>query len=495
MKKIVFLLVLTGIIFSCSVSKPKSDINKLFTSFISSNDDILTFGKMDLLTITEKLNIAAFPMFGEIVTKQVDRVENAIFLSEGVYFAISGSPDVDLIENQFFGFAGVVNKDSLRSLFSEAGYFFEEKNGFSFAYEMGSAVAFNDDILVLTSIGFDEDALEVMEQVMKKCYAKKTNEKLAKFIEKDNDIAFVGRVAATIDENDLDLPQDKLDLIKELSQDGYVYSSLNFLNGEIRLETFYDVNPELEKLISIGKPAEKATLALINTVSPIIAGHLSFDIAKLENLFSTFYPNMMKDFYQSLGTTGLLLKGIGGDGLSTIIDGNIAFSISDFPNDFIDDELPEFIVALGLGSAGKTVVDILVDLSEIGEIDKSSNNTYSWNGITAKILDNHLVISKKDHKDFDISREKSSAMRKVNYGSQSFQIVADFQALLNSGLDIRSRELKRFISLFDYAYLEQKGMTFTFSIFTLNKELNILDNLLKTFQEELQDLSNIEAFI
>lgn len=485
------------LISSCSEEEKKSSALKYVNSFVSESDETIIFGSISLDNIINKSDLTNLPNFGPIVGEQVKYINAGVGIKKRIYFALDGPLDREGMPSHSVLFMEVNNKDSLENIFSEMGYFFEDQDGLRIADDMNMSIGFNDEIAIFINTNFEEDPVEYLKTVYEMSQKGSSNEKIANILQSSSDIVFSSHMENLYGTSNTDLnklPIKQQEEIKKLAAGSFVSTTIDFNDGELLIQSNSDFNEDLQELMFFKEDVTFDAKEKLGPGKAIMAFSMEIDIPKLERMIENFYPEATQELYKSMGTSGTIMKGLGGDGLSAIVDGKFGFAITGMPESMDMGAIPEMAFFAGLGKSSSDIVDLLVDLAASGDIQKVGKGMYRMGDASAKVTKDEVMIHSNANKLNEMEDGKTTLELPAlasGFGNKPLAIYLDLKMISESGIDIGSEEARSVLELADYIYIEGDNKTSKMVIKLKDDSKNVLKAVIDAMRSELEKMMNV----
>lgn len=494
MKSIIFLLLFLLFISQSCKDKQATEVKNNFNSFIAQNNEAVSYGKVSLGDLLKKSDLESLPSFGEIIKKQFESLKVSIGVDQPIYFALDGPLNRDGMSKRSYFFFQINNKDSVEAMFSEMGYFFEEEEKIFYAEDATLALGFNNDMAIMVTGGYDDDLKELTYNAFREASNKDVNERIAKVLDLSGDILIASHLENLYNTGNTDLnslPEDQQKLLKEMAANAHYATTIDFRNGEIAIDGNAYFDEALQKAMVFKDMGDFDPLKGMNVEQPLMAFYANIDVPKMEQLMEQFYPDPVKELYKSMGTTGLILKGLGGEGINALVNGQMALALEAAPVDFnFKGELPpNMTFYAGVGAASSSIVDVLVDFADAGEIQRVEKGVFKYNGMEAKLSGKSLLVRTTAEDDTPkIMGRKELPKGCEGFGVKPMAFYLDLKALFAADIDIRSNDLKSILELLDFVYMEADNTGSKVKIMLKDDSKNVLKAIVDALRNDLEEI-------
>lgn len=487
----ILMTVLIFSFFSCKEKKEGVDLKNVVNHFVQEHNASV-YGRLDVFGIIEKGELNSLPVFGELVTEQVEQISEAIKSDEPIYFMLEGGISDDVMPESVFAFAAVQNKDSLISLFSNMGYFIEEEKGIHYSFDMNSAIGFNDQVLAMVTTDFEKDPEEEIRKVMESMNIKSKGAAEQDFFATEGDLFVTnnfGSFISNMDFSDFGANQADVDALKAKLEQAKSFTTLSFLKGEMNMTTSFDwaeAKPEFDVFNEVD---QKEVLSKMKLANPMFALSTSLDIPKLEAMMKKYFPRALKEMYANLGTTGLILRGLGGEGMASLFSGKLVAEQDGIRRKFDVTDLPALSVSASVGDAGEALLDILLDLAGSGDLQKDVNGRYILDDLRLKMNTGELYMVSSKFDSVVRQQKGNVTSRFKDFGVTPISLYFDAAKMMNKNANLIDDDVKVIMKLIDYITLQGSIDKMSFTVVLKNKEQNILKQVLDAYQKQLQSIA------
>lgn len=490
----VSLFVLLFIAQGCA-DKQTTEVKNNFNSFLSQNNEVVSYGKVSIGDLLGKSDLESLPNFGKIIKNQFESLKVSIGVDQPIYFALDGPLNRDGIPKRSYFFFQINNKDSVEAMFSEMGYFFEKENDVFYAEEETMGLGFNNDMAIMLSGGFDEDLKGLIYDAFNKASVKNVNERIVKVLNLKGDILIASHLENLYRTGNTDLnnlPKDQQELLKEMAKNAHYVTTIDFRDGEIAIDGNAFFDEALAQAMVFKDMEDFDPLAEMQVDQPLMAFYANIDIPKLEKLMEQFYPDPVKELYKSMGTTGMILKGLGGEGVNTLVNGQMAMALSAVPIDFDfnKNELPHgMIFYAGVGAASSSIVDVLVDFADAGDVERLEKGVFRYNDMEVRLSNKKLMMKTLDDGSVPEIKGRSQLPRGCEgFGFKPMAFYLDLKALFATDLEIRSSDLKSIIEQLDFVYMEADNSGAAIKILFKDDTKNALKAIVDALRNDLEGM-------
>ena len=488
--RLIYFAFISIFLISCA-DKKKSNVQQYVAAFLAEDDKAVGYGYFSLGQLIEKSDLLNFPVVGRIVSQEMGLFNESIGTDVPLYYTVEGPLDRNGTPNRSYLFMQVKNQDSLKAMFAKMGYFFEEEKGISYSGDMNMGLGYRDDLAIIVSAGFDDDIKSMVYDAFERVKGKASNNKINDILAKETDILFASHLENLYGTSNTELEQlpiQKQETIKKLAKHSHFVTTLDFNDGEIVFQTFSEVNDDLKEALFLNDNVEGNAAKKLGPGSPFIAYSMELDIPKMERLMSEFYPEATKQMYKSMGSTGMILKAVGGEGLNKLINGKMGVAVTSVPKDIQFEGIPSFNMYAGIGKSGSAIVDLLMDLAESGEIEKVEKGYYKYDIAEIRITSEEISL-RATASDDESSDEKNQALKfpkgAENFGKKPISLFIDFKKLHDADINM-DEEARAILELFDYAYMEADNSCSSLTIKMKDMNKNVIQQVLERMRGEIE---------
>lgn len=499
MKRVTVLVLFVAAFITACSDKKTSPLTERVSSFLSEHENTITFGSVDLDALLNKSDLESFPNFGNVIMEQYKSLKSSFTLTDKIYFALDGPVSRDGVPSRSYFFMHVENKDSLSDLFEDMGYFFEEESGFHIAEDNNMAIGYDEDLFIAFVGRNDDNVRDLLKSAFAATQSGDKNDKALDMLAREGDFIIASNLKELYGTSNTDLnklPIKQQEEVRAMADGSYIASSLNFKDGEIVFESENYFNDKLKETLFFNEKMSFNPLEKLGPGDAILAFAFDLDIVKLESLVDRFYPAGLNELYKSMGTSGLILKGLGGEELSKIVDGRFGLAMSSIPENTMGAEVPELAMYMGIGSSGDKIVEVINDFTsgpEIEEVEKGKG-VYRFEDARIKMDEGEMTVHStiKNYASEDFSKKLTIHSDEVNFGSKPMSLFIDINRLVKEDIGREFKDARVLLSTMNYLYLEADNASTQLRITFKNKEINALKALLDALQSELQNImSNV----
>ena len=486
------------VLASCG-KKLESDLQKTAITIVSNQADVVGYGFIDIESLMEKGDFKSISTVGETIENNYNKISRAFKVDDKMYFAFSGPLERNGMPSKIIGMATVKDKDSVRSVFNEMGYSFEEKDGKYVYYDMSSAIGIDDNLMIYVTTGFQVDSEEALNKIYASIKLEERNERVKDILTEDGDLLIASNfenLYGTSNTSLSMLPIQQQKEIEEMVKNSHVSMKLSFNDGEMVIEQDNSRVSDKMKSAYFFKPdGAKNVVSSIGPGSPFIAMAASFDIPKMERFLRTFNPESLKALNASIGAGGILLQSMSQDeNVLSMINGDIGFNLTSVDPTNISSNIPAFNAYLGLGKNGGQLKELAKAFMQNNDIDSLGNNFYRQKGSLLHMGEDAIVIHSNDSlvENFKITEiEQKEGME--DFGKEPLAVFIDMKELSAMQLPVPN-VAQEILGSMNYCILTGNNEKVVFKLVMKDDSENALNQLVtkaaEAFSSELSMFAN-----
>ena len=474
--------------------KSLSDLNTDVARFVSSSDDVVGYGYVNLVAIKEKSQLSQEPTIGEFLNKELNSIENSLKLTDKVYYALEGPLSGDGMPKYTYVFMTVENEDSTLQMFQKMNFSFEEEKDLMFSYDENTAVGFNENIVVMVLGNFGGNPKDKLLAAFASFKNKEKDKNAIEILATKTDVLLAGDIenlyrTSNTSLNTLEV-NNKAE-INEMVKDGHFFMTVDFNKGDLTAKMdFSRVNDKMKENTFFKREVANDMLKNIGPGQPIVAMVMSLDIEKLENIMNDFSPGTEKLFYQSMGPMGDMFASLTGENLSDILNGDMGVVVTkEVSASLIEgvEGIPNSHLYLGLGKNPQNMKDLIETFAREDVIVDLGDGYYKIDQSTLLMKDKSILLHSNDtlKSNFKTAEIQISAGMD-DFGSTPFSLFVDLNKFTESGLNQISSQYDMVLSIADYMTVCADNEQVTMKVVFKNKEVNILKQVIDVFKEDLQ---------
>ncbi|MFM7668281.1 MAG: hypothetical protein ACKO7D_08860 [Bacteroidota bacterium] len=471
MKKFFFCLSILFILSACGGSNQKT-IEESFTSFVQTNNKVVTFGSVNVKEILNKADYSKIPKFGGIIATQLTSFSGSINLDKPLYFAAEGPFDTEGMPAALYVFVESKNQDSVTKKMKSLGYeMIEEKeNKFSFYQDKQMSISVKESLMIGVFKPSTKDFKSIIASSFKMSENEIKEDRIKQMVESKEDIVAGVNLESLFATSNTDLeklPKEKKEMVKSMMKSSYILNTLSFNAGEMVFKTQNYFSEELKKRIPLKQEAAGNVLKNLGTGEPRLGLLLNLDFAKLNGLIKDL---MLEDeiggFTEGFTTEEMSFSEMYGE----VLNGQLGAVV--YEETMAEGGLtPQTNVYVGLGKQGKEGFDKL-KIPGLSLIERD-------------IFDTHVLFFSS--KDFKPSAEPIKVARGCeNFGSKP---ISGFIHL--NGIPVEDFDAEgafKFVEKIDYIYFEYGVDGGLLKLQAIDQKTNILK---QSVDQALAQLSEI----
>lgn len=460
-------------------------------SFVSSHQDVIGYGYVDIKTILKKGEIESLSGIGSFFKNQMSEMEKGISIKNGIHYAMTGPLDREGLPEKVFMFMSVENKDSLQGMFEEMGYPFEEEKGVMMYDDMTTAIGFNDQLAIMITSTAEGDIKDELKTSFIKVTDKKQNPKVVEILDLETDILLGTNLAnlySTSNTSLNSLSAEQRKEITEMVEDGHYSTSVDFNPGNITISANTErISDKLKEAFFFKSDNSNKIVSKLGPGKPSIAFSAALDIPKMEKFLKRMNPQATKDLYRSLGMGGFFLHALGGEGIGSVVSGELGFALNTVP-DMQSAMIPEFNFYAGLGENNELVNDLISTFGEEGDVEDLGDGYYRYDQSMAKVNSDEFILhSNEESKEtFKISTlERVRGME--SFGDKPFSLFVDIKQLKAAEFPMPSKEAELLLELADYLMIEADNSGAKIVLQFTDTNQNALGQIVGALKKKLED--------
>ncbi len=471
----VFILIVS--LSACSGGKKRS-LSESASAFIQSNDQVIVFGSIDMMSILKKAEYKSVPKFGELIESQIKRVKSGLNLDAGFYYAMEG-PFEGGNPGTTYLFAEVKSFDSLKAVLMKDGYDFDSKDGIEYFRDGDASVGIKNGLAILFVKSGEYNEFEIAQKAFEMTEGDLLAGTGAKLLAKKADISVNSHLYnqfVTANKRTADLDGDKLDQLKDMLKESFSQANIHFEKGQLRIAIDNQFSANLTKRMMLNSDPSASIRSSIGQGEPKMAISTNFDMVKLQTWIDDYAPGAMEEFLANEGGPLQMAMMVAGGKMSNMINGKMAVALFGDPK--AGAMVPDFTFYAGFGPNGKPVAEMAKNLFSSGTMKLNVSDK----GVFGCSSDSYMA--------------SNGTKIKVPVGCESFGKSA-FSGFVNlEKMDTKALELEGAGKLIELV----KYMNFSFDVKggeilvkTKNQKDNVLkqcvQHMLKEFEGQIGELS------
>lgn len=481
------IIIFSLVVASCEKNKKEVQIKATVASFATNYEGVVGYGYVHLKQILEKSGLEEMEGVGQSVVDIFSSLESGVNLESGLHYAFTGPFDRDGVPENVFAFFPVENKDSLQSIFDKKmGYLFEEEDGLMIYDDMSSAIGFNDETaIILVSQKFDGNPKEDLKSAFVASNKKEQNPKIVDILSLETDIlngANLANLYSTANSSLNNLPEERKAKLETMLKDGHYSTSIDFNAGDITVKLNTErVSKELKDEYFFKSNYESAIFENLGPGKPLIAFASAMDIPKMEELVSFIQPEGEESFIKFLG--------LGDKKVGDIVDGEFGFALNSAPELLEPGMIPSFNFYASVGDNYEFLNDLANVYSEEEVIEDLGDGYFRYEGGSVARLNESEIILQSNAE--DKSSFKTGRLENIRgmeeFGTKPLSLFIDLRELNKVESSGMGKGAELLLDLSDYLAIEADNKGAKMTIQLLNKEENVLNQIVKAFKEDLKN--------
>ncbi|WP_146194140.1 hypothetical protein [Brumimicrobium oceani] len=486
-------ILISTLLIGCN-GKSSSDLNADVARFVTSSDEVVGYGYVNILAIKGKAQLSQIPTIGEFVNNQMESFENSLRLTDKIHYALEGPLNNDGIPKYAYVFMSVENEDSTLQMFKEMGFYFEEVNDMNVSFDMNMAVGFNEHTVVMVSGNFGDDPKDKLFNAFASFKNEEKDTDVTEILATTTDILLAGdleNLYQTSNTSLNDLAEENQAEIKEMVRGGHFFMTVDFNNGNLTAKMdFSRVNDKMKKNTFFKDKVANDVLNNLGPGEPIMAMAMSLDIEKLENLMKDFSPEAERSFYNSMGPMGSMFASLTNENLSDILNGDLGMMISNSEDsDKMDNSnnLPNSHLYLGLGKNPQNMKDLVRTFASEEVISDLGEGYFKIENSMLLMKDKSVVMHSNDtlKSDFEIG-EMHKVKGLEDFGSKPFSLFVDLKTLGDSEFNKMKGQFDVMLSIADYLTLTADNERMIFKLVLKDENENVLKQVIDIYKDDLK---------
>lgn len=492
-------ILITSFLISCG-AKSSSDLNADVARFVTSSDEVVGYGYVNVLAIKGKAQLSQIPTIGEFVNKEMESFENSLKLTDKVHYALEGPLNNDGVPKYAYVFMTVENEDSTLQMFEKMGFFFEKEKDLMVSYDMSMAVGFNENTVVMVSGNFGDDPKDKLLTAFNSFKNEEKDANVTAILATTTDILLAGdleNLYKTSNTTLNNLEENDQAKINEMVKDGHFFITVDFNKGNLTAKMdFSRVNDKMKANAIFKSKVANDVMKNIGPGEPIIAMAMSLDVEKLEKLMQEYSPGAEKSFYRSMGPMGDMFASLTGEKLSNIMNGDIGIMINNTVNNdtlMESKNITNSHLYLGLGKNPQNMKDLIETFAREEVIADLGEGYFKIDQSMLMMRDKSIVMHSNDTLK---SNFKTGEVQKVkgmeNFGNKPFSLFVDLKKIGDSELNQTRGQYDVILSISDYMTLTADNEQVVLTVVLKNQDENVLKQVIDVYKEELKmNMGNI----
>ena len=343
------ILLALALLTSCSNKKKKST-KEAFTSFISSEKNIVSFGQLNFNPLINEIDYSKIPKLNLLIAKEIARFSSGIDLNNPIYFANKGLFIKNGIPEEFYLFAKVKNKDSLTDKLNAIGIYMEKKEDYNFTQNKNYAIGITNELIVF-HYTFNPKKNINLYQIIHPFENKTYDKKINSLIQSNSPFSIILNLSEIYKSTHSNYAELIPERQKELNN-SFLKGEINFNKGAISFKIKNEISEKLkERLFFIENKTPK--FESFYGQNHIIGLSYNINPSKLESLLLDYIPNYTEYIAPNNFAVQLALFSLGNQPISSVFGnhGTILYSKGK--------EKEEIQTYIELGNQKESVIQLL----------------------------------------------------------------------------------------------------------------------------------------
>ena len=469
-------------ISSCSGDPKERTASDALSSLVAGNKNISFFGHVSVYNVLKKANYKRIPKINVIIDAQVNSWKSAFELEGPTYFAVEGPIGNNGNPQAVYAIMDIKGADSVVQKIHELNFSTEKAGDITYFQDGDVTCGVRNKIFILVTKGGNYDGKKAIVDAFKATEGDLSEDTPHEIITKSSDL-IVGvsleRLYATSNTSLSQLSASKKEELRELLEDGYIETAVNFNKGEVTVESRNLFSDDLKERLWFNDENDGMLAKKLGKGKPWMGVAANFDMKKLTQFATDFSPNGMNDVTKAFGPEMGAMMMFSGLNVATSLSGQFGLVATGNPK--AEGSEFEFNAFLGLDPKAKGM-NLLIQSLFAGSPKKNG----------AYVMDNIAIKPKNDGiYAYGIKNKAKGALVlpscASNFGKSTFSAFVNFGAM-----NVKSLELPKeyqFIELVECVSLDVNADGSTLRITAKNKSKNMLDQITdfyyKSFKEDL----------
>lgn len=487
-------VLLSIFLFSCN-GKSSSDLNANVARFVSSSDQIVGYGYVNLLAIKGKSQLSQVPTVGEFIDKQMSSFEESLKLTDKIHYAFEGPLDRNGEPKLSYIFLTVENEDSIQKMFEGMSFKFDKEKGIQVANGMNMVVGFDESTAAIIIGNLGDSPNEKIHATFDTFKSEQKNEDVTEILATTTDILIAADLEAIFEMSQSQIQSvnaEKKEELEELFEDGHAFLSLDFNNGDLTAKfDFSRVSDKMKENSFFMDEVSDDILENLGAGEPLMAIAMSFDVEKMDEYwkeYKTQYEDLLNIGYRQMG--GLFMA-LAEDNISNVMNGDVGMAL--FQKEQEEKTRGDRVISnlyVGLGENPQNLKDLINSYAEGKVIESMEDGFYRKDESMILINDEALIIRSNDtlKSSFDEDQELVVTERMEDFGDTPFAMFVDLAKMAETDVKrFAGREFQSLISIADYLSVKADNETVVIKLAVKNKDENILKQIVDVYENDLQN--------
>lgn len=351
------LLAVVLLFAACSSDNDKRTVHEYASAFVNSNDKVILYGSIDLMSILKKADYASVPKFGGIIKGELKNIESGLNLNQGIYYAIEG-PFENGNSGTVYLFAEIKNADSLKLQLTQRGYDLDNSGDIDYfrSGDVGFGISGKLAIMMVKSGKFDAKQListaieyvngDLLEGTAATILAAKSDISINALLYNNHktNSGIYGTIA-----------KDKMNQLDEMMKGSFGQANIFFEGGQLRFSMKNHLSANLKKRMMMLSDNKASIRKFIGNGEPKMAVATNIDMGKLQAWLEDYAPKALEKIIEDIPQLQMALM-MGGGKFANLMDGKIGFAMYGEPK--AGAMVPDFSFYLGFGPQGKPLAEM-----------------------------------------------------------------------------------------------------------------------------------------
>ncbi len=334
LKKILSLVVLSLVLFSCSSDDESGrELKSYVASYLNGNTKVAVFGSVNVKQFLDKTGYEGNDKLKVLIGTEINKVNSVMNIDQPLYYAIEGPFNQDGTPAAVHLFMKVKNKDSLIMELNDRSFDVTEKKDFAFTEDGDFVLGITNDLAIATIRPDDYNAEEVVKENLKAIKQEEITGKALQVLESSGDVVIGVNIENLYGSSNTDLSKlddTKKKEIQTMVKDSYMMTVFRFENGEATMKIDHLFSDALMNEMFFRKDPSNNIFNKLNKGEGIMLGGaaLNLDVNKLESFMQKYSPETLGTISSKLGMGGGMLSLLGSEKvLSKLSDGQMGVGL------------------------------------------------------------------------------------------------------------------------------------------------------------------------
>lgn len=349
---------------ACS-GKDERPVAEAVSAFIKGNENVVSFGSLDLQSILNKAEYKSIPKIGNLIQ---ERLGNVLNTKSPIYYVLEGPFDKNGNPASTYAFFDLTSKDSLVELLGSSGLYMEESGEMKYNLNGDISIGIRGKLAILVTRKEDYDGKKVLEAAFEKTTGDVAGGTTDKLLAKKNDVnlnVYLENLYGTSNTSLASLSEAKQKEIKSMMDDSYIHSDINFENGKMVFTSENIFSEALQKRMFFKQDGQANVLGKLGKGKACLGIASNFDMSKVESIIDDFAPELKDKLFSARAETALAAMILGDNPLTKVFSGVAGIVVVGDPR--MTGFTPEVNFNLGLGSEGKPFLTAAASASSFGK--------------------------------------------------------------------------------------------------------------------------------